>query len=78
MLAAAVAMVVVCHIECRLNRTETAEPTVVEQPQRATKFTYTDEQITAIDTLIGKLCQNGNFSGAVLVGQKDSILYGRC
>lgn len=78
MLAAAAAMVVVCHIECRQNRAEPAEPAVVEQPQRATKFTYTDEQIAAIDTLIGKLCQNGNFSGAVLVGQKDSILYGRC
>ena len=77
MLVAAAAMVVVCHIGSSQNCVEQAETTVVEQPKRATKFTYTDAQIAAIDSVVERKCRNGNFSGVVLIGQKDSVLYER-
>lgn len=41
------------------------------------KITYTNEQINKIDTAINKLCNNKNFNGAILIGQKDSVLYKR-
>lgn len=41
----------------------------------APKITYTNEQISKIDTAINKLCKNKNFNGVILIGQKDSVLY---
>jgi CubicO group peptidase (beta-lactamase class C family) len=76
MAVAAVAMVAICHVGSQsAHKVET--DTVVEAPKKTTRYTFTKEQIAAIDSVIEKTYQNGNFSGVVLIGQKDSILYER-
>ena len=76
MVVAAGVMVAVCHVGSRRGPVEVAD-TVVDAPQKVVRYTFTKEQIAAIDSVVEKVCQSGNFSGVVLVGQKDCVLYER-
>lgn len=76
MVVAAGAMVVVCHIGNRPAEVPVAE-TVVDVPQKSTRYTFTKEQIAAIDSIVELKCRSGNFSGVVLIGQKDCVMYER-
>ena len=77
MVVAAGAMVVVCHIGSRCGETPAVDDTVIEAPQKPNRCTFTKEQIAAIDSIVERKCRSGNFSGVVLIGQKDSVLYER-
>lgn len=77
MMVAAGALVAVCHIGTR-PAVEPAAETAIETPQKVTRFTFTKEQMAAIDSVVERKCQSGNFSGVVLIGQKDCVLYERC
>ena len=77
MVVAAGAMVVVCHIGSRCGETPAVDDTVIEAPQKPNRCTFTKEQIAAIDSVVERKCRSGNFSGVVLIGQKDSVLYER-
>lgn len=74
MVVAAAITVVVCHIGRQQHEAPCDTP-IAESPLKIQKFTFTSEQISSIDTLIKQICRNGNFSGVVLIGQKDSIMY---
>lgn len=76
MVIAAGVMVVVCHVSNRRGPVNVAD-TVVDAPQKVVRYTFTKEQIAAIDSVVEKICKSGNFSGVVLVGQKDCVLYER-
>lgn len=76
MVVAAGVMVVVCHVGSRRGPVNVAD-TVVDAPQKVVRYTFTKEQIAAIDSVVEKICKSGNFSGVVLVGQKDCVLYER-
>lgn len=76
MVVAAGVMVAVCHVGSRRGPVEAVD-TVVDAPQKVVRYTFTKEQIAAIDSVVEKVCQSGNFSGVVLVGQKDCVLYER-
>ncbi|MBO7432203.1 MAG: beta-lactamase family protein [Salinivirgaceae bacterium] len=77
MVVAAGAMVVVCHIGSRCGEIPAVDDTVIEAPQKPNRCTFTKEQIAAIDSVVERKCRSGNFSGVVLIGQKDSVLYER-
>lgn len=77
MVVAAGAMVVVCHIGSRCGEIPAVDDTVIEAPQKPNRCTFTKEQIAAIDSIVERKCRSGNFSGVVLIGQKDSVLYER-
>ena len=77
MVVAAAITVAVCHIGSRGVETPAIADTVVEAPQKPNRCTFTKEQIAAIDSIVEHRCRNGNFSGVVLVGQKDCVLYER-
>ena len=68
-------MVVVCHVGNRTNSPESAEPIVAEQPQKENHYTITNEQMANIDNVVKKKIQSGDFSGVILIGQKNNILY---
>ncbi|MBR5957392.1 MAG: beta-lactamase family protein [Salinivirgaceae bacterium] len=76
MVVAAAISLVVCYFGGRQNEAQVVE-TVVETPQKTTRYTFTKEQIAAIDSIVERKCRNDNFSGVVLIGQKDSVLYER-
>lgn len=50
---------------------------IEEHKHQETKITITQQQIAQIDSVINIISKNGNFSGSILIGQKDSILYSR-
>ena len=77
MVVAAAITVVVCHLGSRCGETPAVADTIIEVPQKPNRCTFTKEQIAAIDSIVEHRCRNGNFSGVVLVGQKDSVLYER-
>ena len=77
MVVAAAITVVVCHIGSQSVETPTVADTIVEAPQKPNRCTFTKEQIAAIDSVVERKCRSGNFSGVVLIGQKDSVLYER-
>ncbi|MBR5168883.1 MAG: beta-lactamase family protein [Salinivirgaceae bacterium] len=77
MVVAAAITVVVCHIGTRCGETPAVADTVIEAPQKPNRCTFTKEQIAAIDSVVERKCRSGNFSGVVLIGQKDSVLYER-
>ena len=77
MVAAAAAMVILCHIGSHsVDETEVVSVPEVQQ-QTFNRSTFSDKQIAAIDSIVERKCQNGEFSGVVLIGQKDSVLYER-
>ena len=75
MLAAAALMVIVCHVGNRPNSSEPAEAIVVEQQQEVSHCTFTSEQMANVDNVVKKKIQSGDFSGVILIGQKNNILY---
>ena len=75
MLAAAALMVVMCHVGNRPNSSEPAEAIVVEQQQEVSHCTFTSEQMANVDNVVKKKIQSGDFSGVILIGQKNNILY---
>ena len=77
MVVAAAITVVVCHIGSQSVETPAVDDTVIEAPQKPNRCTFTKEQIAAIDSVVERKCRSGNFSGVVLIGQKDSVLYER-
>lgn len=77
MVVAAAITVVMCHIGSRCGETPAVDDTVIEAPQKPNRCTFTKEQIAAIDSIVERKCRSGNFSGVVLIGQKDSVLYER-
>ena len=77
MVVAAAITVAVCHIGSRCGEIPAVDDTVIEAPQKTNRCTFTKEQIAAIDSIVERKCRNGNFSGVVLIGQKDSVLYER-
>ena len=77
MVVAAAITVVVCHIGSQSVETPAVADTIVEAQQKPNRCTFTKEQIAAIDSIVERKCRSGNFSGVVLIGQKDSVLYER-
>ncbi|MBO7433133.1 MAG: beta-lactamase family protein [Salinivirgaceae bacterium] len=77
MVVAAAITVVVCHLGGWTDETPAFDDIVIDVPQKTNRCTFTKEQIAAIDSIVEHRCQNGNFSGVVLVGQKDCVLYER-
>lgn len=58
----------------------TQQPEIVqieEYKRQETKITITQQQIAQVDSAINIISKNGNFSGSILIGQKDSILYAK-
>ena len=76
MAIAAAITVFVCHIGSQCCEAPVVD-TVIETPQKPNRCTFTKEQIAAIDSIVERKCRNANFSGVVLIGQKDSVLYER-
>ena len=75
MLAAAALMVVVCQAGSRTVGAEPAAAVVAEQPPKAADCTFTDEQLAGIDNIVQGKIRSGDFSGVILIGQKNSIIY---
>lgn len=75
MAATAVITIATCYLGNRQQDITLCDETDIAQHPKNTKYTYTKKQIASIDTLVRQICENGNFSGVLLVGQKDSILY---
>lgn len=70
-------LTIITLIMCGLH-TQQPEPIQIEEPEiHETRITFTEQQLAKIDSLIDIICKNGNFSGSILIGQKDSVLYSR-
>lgn len=70
-------LTIITLIVCGLHPQQ-PQPVQTEEPKcPETKITFTEQQFAQIDSILDILSINGNFSGSVLIGQKDSILYSR-
>jgi len=72
LLAATIAMFFVC---VRFNAEEPEEQVVCSQPYSEARISYSRNQIDEIDKLVQRMCKKRDFSGAILIGQKDTVLY---